>query len=55
METNSFDYINSGVFFQLGKDKLLHLVAFFFKNLNPTECNYEIYKKKLLAIIQCFK
>ena len=51
MEMNFFDYINSGVFFSLGEERLLHLVLFFSKNLNFTECNYEIYDKELLAII----
>ena len=55
METNSFDYVNSEVFFQLGKNKLLYLIAFFFKNFNPAECNYKIYNKELLAIIRCFE
>ena len=55
MEANSSDYVSSRVLFQLGKDRLLYLVAFFFKNLNPAECNYEIYDKELLAIIQCFE
>jgi hypothetical protein len=34
---------------------ILHLVAFFSKKLIPTECNYEIYDKELLAIICCFE
>ena len=55
IETDSSDYINIRVFFQLSKDKLLYLVDFFSKNLNFAECNYEIYDKKLLAIIQCFE
>ena len=48
---DSSDYINSGVFFQLAKNRLLYLVVFFSKNLNPVEYNYEIYDKELLAII----
>ena len=55
VETNSSDYISSRVLSQLGEDGLLHLVAFFSKNLNPAECNYEIYDKVLLAIIRCFE
>ena len=55
VETNSSDYVSSEVFSQLGKDGLLNLIAFFAKNLNPAECNYEIYDKELLAIIQYFK
>ena len=55
MEIDFSNYINSGVFFQLGEDRLLHLIAFFSKNLNPAEYNYEIYDKELLANIQCFE
>lgn len=51
METNFSDYINNRVCFQLDKDRLLYLIAFFSKNLNLTKCNYDIYNKKLLAII----
>ena len=47
LETNSFDYVSSGVFFQLGNDKLVYPIAFFFKNLNSVKCNYEIYDKEL--------
>ena len=55
VETDSSDYVSSGVFSQLGEDGLLHPVAFFSKNLNPAKCNYEIYDKELLAIIRCFE
>ena len=55
VEPNSSDYISSRVIFQLGKNKLLHLVAFFSKKLNPAKYNYKIYDKELLAIICCFK
>ena len=55
IETDSFDYINSGVFSELGDDKLLYLIAFFSKNLNLIEYNYEIFNKEILAIIRCFE
>ncbi len=55
IKTDSFDYINSGVFSQLGDDGLLHPIPFFSNNLNLVECNYEIYDKELLAIIRCFE
>lgn len=51
VETDSSNYISSRAFSQLGEDRLLHPVALFSKNLNPVECNYEIYNKELLAII----
>jgi len=55
LETDSSDYVNSGILSQYGEDGLLHPVAFFSKNLNPTECNYEIYDKELLPIVKCFE
>ncbi len=55
MEIDSSDYVSSKVLSQLGDDGLLHPVVFFSKNLNPSECNYEIYDKELLAIIRYFK
>ncbi len=55
VETDSSDYVSSGVLSQLGGDGLLHPVVFFSKNLNPAECNYKIYDKQLLAIIRCFE
>ncbi len=55
VETDSSDYVSSGVLSQLDNDRLLHPVAFFSKNLNPAECNYKIYNKELLAIIRCFE
>ena len=51
METDSLDYVSSGVFSQLGNNELLYPVVFFSKNLDPAECNYEIFDKELLAII----
>ena len=39
VESDSSDYVSSGVFSQLGEDRLLHPIAFFSKNLNPAECN----------------
>ena len=51
MEIDFFNYVNSGVFFSLNKDRLLNSIACFSQNLNPAECNYNIYIKKLLAII----
>ena len=55
VETDSFDYVNAGVLSQMDEDGLLHLVTYFSRRIAPTECHYEIYDKKLLAIIQYFK
>ena len=34
---------------------LWHLVAYFSKKLNPTESNYPIHDKEMLAIIRCIR
>ena len=51
LETDSSDYVNAGILSQYDDDGVLHPVAFYSKNLAPAECNYEIYDKELLAII----
>lgn len=55
IETNFFNYISSEMFFQFGKDRLQHFVAFFSKNLNLFECSYKIYQKELLANMKYFE
>ncbi len=54
-EINSFDYVNNEVLFQYDDEDVLHLIVFYSKNMFSAECNYEIYSKKLLIIIQAFK
>lgn len=51
MKRNYFDYVSSRDFFYLDKDKLLYPITFFFKSFNSAKYNYEIYNKKMLAII----
>lgn len=55
MKTDLSNYVSSRVFLQLGDNRLLYLVAFFFKNHSLIEYNYEIYNKKLLAFIKSFE
>ena len=55
METDSSDYVNADVLSQLDDEGVLHSVAYFSRKIAPAECNYEIYDKELLAIIQCFE
>ena len=55
METNLSDYVSAGVLSQKGEDRNLHLVVYFSERMISAECNYKIYNKELLAIIQCFK
>ncbi len=55
LETDSFDYVNNHILSQYDDEETLHSMIYYSKNLSFTECNYEIYDKKLLAIIQAFK
>ena len=51
LKTDSSDYVNEEVLSQRDESEEIHSVAFYSKNLLSAECNYEIYDKKLLAII----
>ena len=51
MEVNISDYTAGGVLSMECEDGLWKPVAFLSKSLNETERNYEIYDKKMIAII----
>ncbi len=55
LETDSFNYVNDDILSQYDDEEILHLMIYYSKNLSLAECNYKIYDKKLLAIIQAFK
>jgi len=55
LETDSFDYVNDDILSQYDDEETLHPMIYYSKNLSLAECNYEIYDKKLLAIIHVFK
>jgi len=55
LEIDSFDYVNDEVLFQYDDEDVLHSIFFYNKNMSSAECNYEIYDKKLLIIIQAFE
>jgi len=55
LETDSFDYVNGDILSQYDDEETLHPMTYYSKNLSPAECNYEIYDKKLLAIIRAFE
>jgi hypothetical protein len=40
---------------QYNDDNVLHPMAYFSKKHSPTECNYEIYDKELMAIVRAFE
>jgi hypothetical protein len=55
VKTDASDYVSAEILSQYDDQELLHPVAYFSKKHLPAECNYEIYDKELLAIVQCFE
>ena len=47
--------VNDEVLSQRQNDDLFYSIVFFFKNMNSIKCNYEIYDKRLFAIIRYFE
>ena len=52
MEVNILDYATRKVLSMKYEDEKWRLVAFLLKSLNEIERNYEIYNKKMLAVIR---
>jgi len=52
LETDASDTVVTVVFSQKGLDEEWHPVAYFSKTMAPTETNYPIYDKEMLAIVQ---
>ena len=40
---------------QKGKDRKLHLIAYYSKQMKLVELNYDVYNKELLAIVNALK
>ena len=55
IKTNISDYIINIYIIQLGDDGKPKLIIFYLKKLIQIKLNYNIYNKKLLAIIIVFK
>ncbi len=55
LKIDVFDYVKDEILFQYNDENVLHSVAFYSKSMIFAECNYHIYDKKLLVIIQCFE
>ena len=55
IKTDTSDYINRGILLQKNKEDNLHSVVYFLKLMISAEYNYNIYDKKLLAIIHYLK
>jgi len=55
VETDTSDIASASILAQPEPDELLHPIAFFSKKHTPTECNYDIYNKELMAVIGAFE
>ena len=55
LKINAFNYVKDNILSQYDDKNVLHLIVFYSKSMISAECNYHIYDKKLLTIIQCFK
>ena len=55
LEADLSDHAQESVLSQYDKNDVLQSIMYFSWKLNAVKSNYEIYDKKLLAIIQCFK
>ncbi|KAH6597230.1 hypothetical protein BASA50_004581 [Batrachochytrium salamandrivorans] len=55
LETDASDYAISGVLSQYDDSNTLRPIAFYARQMNSAEQNYEIYDKELLAVVKFFK
>ena len=55
IKANLSNYITKSILSQYNKKGVLYPIVYFLKRLSPAKYNYEIYNKKLLAIIRYFK
>ncbi len=55
LKMNFLNYVNDEVLSQYDDEDILHSMIFYSKNMISAECNYKIYDKELLTIIQCLK
>lgn len=55
LETDASDFVTAAVLSQYDKTGILRPVAFMSKKMIPAECNYEIFDKELLAIVNAFE
>lgn len=55
VKSDTSDYVVAAVLSQKHHDGMLRPVAFMSKKMSSAKCNYEIYNKELLAIIQAFE
>ncbi|KAI0996546.1 hypothetical protein K3495_g11635 [Podosphaera aphanis] len=55
LETDASDFVTAVILSQYDEAGILRPVAFMSKKMITAECNYEIFNKELLAIVNSFK
>ena len=55
VEVDSLEYVIRNLFLQYDDNEVLRSCVYFFKQNTSAEYNYQIYNKKLLAIIHCLQ
>ncbi len=55
LKIDAFNYVKDDILSQYDDENVLHSIVFYNKSMISVECNYHIYDKKLLVIIQCFE
>jgi hypothetical protein len=55
LETDASDWAAGGILSQYDDNGILQPVTYFSSKHSSAKCNYEIYDKKLLAIIKCLE
>jgi hypothetical protein len=55
VKTDASDYAIGACFMQIGKDRKLHSVAFYFKKMFSAEMNYDIHDKEFLTVVTAFQ
>ena len=55
VKINLLDFILKACIVQKHKDKIQHLIVYYSRKLTLLELNYNIYNKKLLAIVTALK
>jgi RNase H-like domain found in reverse transcriptase len=51
LETDALDKAIRRCISQIRKDRILHLIAYYFRKLLLAKLNYNVYNKELLAIV----
>jgi hypothetical protein len=55
LETDASDFASGAILSQRSDNNAFHTIAYYSRKFTPTEINYEIHVKELLAIVDSFK